>query len=173
MGKIDVLINENQIEKRINELAYDIMEDYAGKEIVFLGILRGSTVFMTDLAKKIKNDVKFEFMQLQSYDGENSTGKIEIKQEITGKIEGEDVIIIEDIVDTGNTIDFLLKYLKKINPKSVKVCTLLSKPSRREIEVPIDYVGFTIENEFVIGYGMDYNQKYRNLPYIGKWSENV
>ncbi len=173
MGKIDVLISEKQIESRIAKLADEIMQDYKGKEIVFLGILKGSIVFMTDLAKKIKNDIEFEFMQLQSYEGENSTGKIEVKQDITGRIEGKDVIIIEDIVDTGRTLEFLLQYLEKFKPNSIKTCTLLSKPSRREIEVPIDYTGFTIENEFVIGYGMDYNQKYRNLPYIGRWRENV
>ena len=173
MGKIDVLISEKQIESRIAKLADEIMQDYKDKEIVFLGILKGSIVFMTDLAKKIKNDIEFEFMQLQSYEGENSTGKIEVKQDITGRIEGKDVIIIEDIVDTGRTLEFLLQYLEKFKPNSIKTCTLLSKPSRREIEVPIDYTGFTIENEFVIGYGMDYNQKYRNLPYIGRWRENV
>lgn len=173
MGKIDVLIDEEKIEKRITELANEIMKDYEGENIVLLGILRGSVIFMSELAKKIKNDMELEFIQIQSYEGEESTGKIKLTQDLTGEIEGKNVIIVEDIIDTGRSLSFLLEYLKKFNPKSLKICTLLSKPSRRLIEIPVDYTGFTIGNEFVVGYGLDYNQKYRNLPYIGIWRENV
>lgn len=173
MEKIDVLINEKDLQKRIESLAEQIMKDYKDEEIVFIGVLKGSVVFMVDLAKKIKNDVLFEFIQIESYSGEQSTGKIKLKQDLTGKIEGKNVIIVEDIIDTGLTMRYLLDYMKKFNPKSLKVCTLLDKPSRRTVEVPIDYIGFQIENEFVLGYGLDYDQKYRNLPYIGKWRKDV
>lgn len=173
MKKIDVLINEKDLQKRIEELAEQIMKDYKNEEIVFVGVLKGSVVFMVDLAKKIKNDMIFEFIQIESYSGEQSTGKIKLKQDLTGKIEGKNVIIVEDIIDTGLSMSYLLDYMKKFNPKSIKVCTLLDKPSRRTIEVPIDYIGFQIENEFVLGYGLDYDQKYRNLPYIGKWRKDV
>ena len=123
---------------------------------------------MIELAKKIKNSVEFEFIQVESYQGTESTGKIKLKQDLIDKIEGRNIIIIEDIVDTGRTLEYLREYIKKHNPKSVKVCTLLSKPSRRIVELNIDYIGFSIPDEFVIGFGMDYDQKYRNLPYIAK-----
>lgn len=173
MEKVDVLIDEEKLQARIEELAQQIMEDYKGEEIVFVGVLKGSVVFMVDLAKKIKNDVLFEFIQIESYSGEESTGKIKLKQDLTGKIEGKNVIIVEDIIDTGLSMSYLLDYMRKLNPKTLKVCTLLDKPSRRTVEVPIDYIGFQIENEFVLGYGLDYDQKYRNLPYIGKWRKDV
>ena len=122
---------------------------------------------MVELAKKIKNNVEFEFIEISSYEGTESTNKIKINKDITGKIEGKDVIIIEDIIDTGRTLSYLVEYLKKQKIKSLKIATLLSKPSRRVIELDVDYIGFKIDDVFVIGYGLDYNQKYRNLPYIG------
>ena len=168
MDDIKVLINEAKIDARLDEIAKEIMKDYKDEDIVFVGVLRGAAMFMIELAKRIKNSVEFEFIHLESYEGENSTGNVKLKQELTGKIEGKNIIIIEDIIDTGRTLEYLREHIKKFNPKSVKICTLLSKPSRRVFELNVDYIGFSIPDEFVIGYGMDYNQKYRNLPFIGK-----
>ena len=168
MENFDILINESNLDKRIEELATEIMRDYKDEDLVFVGVLKGAAVFMIELAKKIKNSVEFEFIQVESYQGTESTGKIKLKQDLIDKIEGRNIIIIEDIVDTGRTLEYLREYIKKHNPKSVKVCTLLSKPSRRIVELNIDYIGFSIPDEFVIGFGMDYDQKYRNLPYIAK-----
>lgn len=168
MDDIKVLINEAKIDARLDEIAKEIMKDYKDEDIVFVGVLRGAAMFMIELAKRIKNSVEFEFIQLESYEGENSTGNVKLKQELTGKIEEKNIIIIEDIIDTGRTLEYLREHIKKFNPKSVKICTLLSKPSRRVFELNVDYIGFSIPDEFVIGYGMDYNQKYRNLPFIGK-----
>ena len=167
MENIDVLISETKIEKRIDELAKQIMKDYGDEDLLFIGVLKGAAIFMVELAKRIKNNVEFEFIQAKSYEGTESTGKVEITQDLTGKIDGKNVIIIEDIIDTGRTLEYLMRYLTFHNPKSIKLCTLLSKPSRRVVELQVDYIGFSIPDEFVIGYGLDYNQKYRNLPYIG------
>lgn len=167
MENIDILISEAKIEKRLDELAKQIMKDYGDEDLLFITVLKGAAVFMVELAKKIKNNVEFEFIQAKSYEGTESTGKVEITQDLTGKIDGKNVIIIEDIIDTGRTLEYLMRYLTFHNPKSIKLCTLLSKPSRRVVELKVDYVGFSIPDEFVIGYGLDYNQKYRNLPYIG------
>ncbi len=168
MENFDILINESNLDKRIEELAKEIMRDYKNEDLVFVGVLKGAAGFLIELAKKIKNTVEFEFIQVESYQGTESTGKIKLKQDLIDKIEGRNIIIIEDIVDTGRTLEYLREYIKKHNPKSVKVCTLLSKPSRRIVELNIDYIGFSIPDEFVIGFGMDYDQKYRNLPYIAK-----
>lgn len=168
MEKISILINESKVEKRLDELAKEIMKDYKEEDLVFVGILRGAATFMVELAKRIKNNVEYEFIQLESYEGRESTGKVKLIQDLTGKIEGKNIIIIEDIVDTGRTLEYMKNYIKNLNPKSAKICTLLSKPSRRVVELEVDYVGFSIPDEFVVGFGMDYNQKYRNLPYIAK-----
>ena len=167
MENIKVLINEARLEKRISELAKEIEKDYQGKDIVFLGVLKGCTMFLVELAKKIKNDVSFEFIEVSSYKGTESTGNIKINKDITETIQGKDVIIIEDIIDTGRTLSILIDLVKSKNPNSLKIATMLSKPSRRIIELNVDYIGFRIEDKFVVGYGLDYNQKYRNLPYIG------
>ena len=167
MYNIEVLINEKRLEKRIKEIAEKIEKDYEGKEIVFVGILKGSVMFMTELAKNIKNDVQFDFMDVSSYDGTESTGTIKVNKDLRDSIEGKDVIIVEDIIDTGRTLTYLLNYLKKKNPKSIRIATMLSKPSRRVLELNVDYIGFSIEDKFVVGYGLDYNEKYRNLPFIG------
>ena len=168
---MEVLISESKIEKRINELAKEINKEYEGKELILLGILKGSIVFMVELAKKLKMKVKFEFMEVSSYEGTESTGNLKIKKALKEDIEGKDVLIIEDIIDTGRTLTYLIeelkKYLEAKNPNSVKIATLLSKPSRRVVEIEADYMGFEVEDKFVVGYGLDYNQKYRNLPYIG------
>ena len=167
MENIDILISEAKIEKRLDELAKQIMKDYGEEDLLFIGVLKGAAIFMVELAKRIKNNVEFEFIQARSYEGTESTGKVEITQDLTGKIDGKNVIIIEDIIDTGRTLEYLMRYLTFHNPKTIKLCTLLSKPSRRVVELQVDYIGFSIPDEFVIGYGLDYNQKYRNLPYIG------
>lgn len=167
MENIKILINESRLENRLEELARQIEKDYKGKDLLFLGVLKGSAVFMVELAKKIKNNVEFEFIEISSYKGTESTNEIKINKDLTNSIKGKDVIIIEDIIDTGRTLDFLVKYLKSREVNSLKIATLLSKPSRRIIELNVDYIGFRIDDLFVIGYGLDYDQKYRNLPYIG------
>lgn len=164
---MNVLINEARIAKRLDEMAKKIDEDYKGKEIVLIGILKGSVVFMVELAKRLKSKVQFEFMEVSSYSGIETTGKVKISKDIKESIEGKDVLIVEDIIDTGITLTFLVDYLKLKNPNSLKIATLLSKPSRRIKELEVEYLGFQIEDKFVVGYGLDYNQNYRNLPYIG------
>ncbi len=164
---MDVLINEVKIQSRIKEIARQIEKEYEGKQLVFLGILKGSLPFLWELAKNIKNDVRFEFIEVSSYEGTESTGKIKINKDLTESITGKDVIIVEDIVDTGRTLTFLKEYLLEKKPNSLKIATLLSKPSRRIMEIDVDYIGFKIEDKFVVGFGLDYDQKYRNLPYVG------
>lgn len=167
MEKINILINKSKLEKRIEELGKQIEKDYEGKEIVFIGILKGSVMFMSELAKNVKSSVVLDFMDVSSYEGTESTGKIKINKDIRDSIEGKDVVIVEDIIDTGRTLTYVREYLKQKNPNSIKIATMLSKPSRRVMELNVDYIGFAIEDKFVVGYGLDYNEKYRNLPYIG------
>ena len=167
MKEIKVLINEEQINRRLDELAAQIMKEYKGEELMFLCILKGSVFFTVELAKRIKNNIQFEFIEVSSYENNESTGKIKINKDITGSIEGKNVIIIEDIVDTGRTLSFLKEYLLQKNPQSLKICALLDKPSRRIAKIEADYIGFTIENKFVVGYGLDDEQNLRNLDYIG------
>ncbi len=164
---MDVLINESRIEKRLDEMAKEIDKAYEGKEIILIGILKGSVVFMVELAKRMKTKVQFEFIEVSSYEGTESTGRVKIVKDIKNSIEGKNVLIVEDIIDTGITLTFLKEYLLLKKPSSLKIATLLSKPSRRIKELDVDYIGFKIEDKFVIGYGLDYNQNYRNLPYIG------
>lgn len=167
MEEVNVLINKAKLEKRIEELAKQIEKDYQGKEIVFIGLLKGSVMFMTELAKNIKSNVILDFMDVSSYQGTESTGKIKINKDIRDSIEGKDVLIVEDIIDTGRTLTYVLEYLKQKNPNSIRIATMLSKPSRRIMELNVDYIGFAIEDKFVVGYGLDCNEKYRNLPYVG------
>lgn len=164
---MEVLINEAKLQKRIEELARKIEKDYEGKEIVLLGILKGSVPFLWELAKRIKNDMQLEFIEVSSYEGTESTGKIKLNKDIGSSIEGKEVIIVEDIIDTGRTLTYLKQHILEKNPNSLKIATLLSKPSRRIMELDVDYIGFQIEDKFVVGFGLDYDQKYRNLPYIG------
>ena len=164
---MNVLINESRIEKRLDEMAKEIDKDYEGREIILIGILKGSVVFMVELAKRLKTKVQFEFIEVSSYEGTESTGKVKIVKDIKNSIEGKDVLIIEDIIDTGTTLAFLKEYLKLKRPNSLKIASLLSKPSRRTKELDVEYIGFRIDDKFVVGYGLDYNQNYRNLPYIG------
>lgn len=167
MREIKMLIKEEQINERLDELANQIMEDYKGKDIIFLCILKGSIVFTVELAKRLKNNVQFEFIEVSSYENNKSTGKIKLNKDISQSIEGKDVIIIEDIIDSGRTIFFLKEYLKQKNPSTLKVCALLDKPSSRIFKIEADYIGFEVEDKFIVGYGLDDNQNYRNLNYVG------
>lgn len=168
MEDIKVLIDEQTIQSKILKMAEQISKDYAGKEITLICILRGSTFFTVDLAKRIRNNMKLEFIEVSSYEtGTESSEKIKLNKDINSSIEGKDILVVEDIIDTGRTLSYLMTYLKDKNPNSIKLCTLLNKPSRRIIDVEVDYVGFEIEDKFVVGYGLDINQYYRNLPYIG------
>lgn len=169
LDKIKVLIDEEKLSKRIEELAIQISKDYNSEEIILVCILKGAVYFAVDLSKKITNsEVILEFMKASSYgSGTESSGKVELKIDLSSNIEGKNVIIIEDILDTGYTLDYLYDYLKSKNPKTLKICVLLDKKERREKDINVDYTGFEIENKFIVGYGLDYEDKYRNLPYIG------
>ncbi len=168
-----VLISKEQIEKRIKELAKQISQDYEGKDLICVIILRGAFMFVTDLAKEISIPAKFDFMATSSYgDSTTSSGVVRIYKDLDMNIEGKDVLIIEDIVDTGRTIGYLVKNLKTRNPKSLEVCTLLNKPANRVINVKIKYVGFVIPPEFVIGYGLDFAEDYRHLTEVREFKED-
>ena len=166
--KIKVLIPEEELTARIAELGEQISKDYEGEEVFLVCILKGSAFFATELAKRITVPVIIDFMATSSYgSGTVSTGEVKIKKDLDLGIEGKNVIIVEDIIDSGNTLHYLSKIFAERNAKSVKMVTMLDKPDRREVDVPVDYTGFAIPDEFVVGYGLDYDQKYRNLPYIG------
>ena len=170
MEKIKVLINEKELDKRIEEIAIQISNDFKNEEIILVCILKGSVYFAADLSKKIKdNIVVLDFMKVSSYGigKRESTGKIDFKLDLSCNIENKNVIIVEDIVDSGKTLKYLQDYLKTKKPKSLKLCTLLDKPERRTENIHVDYIGFEIEDKFVVGYGLDYDEKYRNLPYVG------
>ena len=169
---LKVLISEEELHKRIKELAKQIYDDYKGEELTFICILKGSIFFTVDLSKEMPCDINFEFIRVSSYHGQNSTGVIEMKVELQGDIKGKDVIIIEDIIDTGRTLSYLMEYLRSKGPKSLKICSLLDKKERRVCKMDADYVGFDIPDKFVLGYGLDVDEKYRNLPYIG-YFDNV
>lgn len=165
---IKVMISEQEVDAKIREIGKKISEDYVGKQVHLVGILKGSVFFVSELAKRITVPVTLDFMSVSSYgDGTSSSGVVRISKDLDESLEGKDVIVIEDIIDSGRTLAYLLDVLSKRNPNSMKLCTLLDKPDRREKEVEVDYVGFEIPDEFVVGYGLDYAQKYRNLPYIG------
>lgn len=165
---IEVMISEKEINTRICELAEQINKDYAGKELHLIVILKGSVFFACELAKRITVPVTMDFMAVSSYgDGMVSAGKITVKKELDEDIRGKDVLIVEDIIDSGNTLFHLKNLLLARNPESLKIITLLDKPERRTADVQSDYCGFNIPDKFVVGYGLDHAQKYRNLPYIG------
>jgi hypoxanthine phosphoribosyltransferase len=167
-GRIEVLISEEKVQERIRELGEQISKDYAGKSIQMICILKGASVFMVDLAKRITVPVYMDFMSVSSYgSGTESSGIVKINKDLDDPIVGKDVLIIEDIIDTGRTLNYLKKFLKNRGASSIKIATLLDKPARRVISLTPEYVGFTVPDEFVIGCGMDYDQRYRNLPYIG------
>ncbi len=166
--KITVLIDEETVDARIREIAAQISKDYAKKEVRLVCILKGSIFYTTELAKRLTIPTTMDFMSVSSYgSGTVSSGQINIKKDLDESIEGLDVIVVEDIIDSGNTLSQLIPELKKRNPRSIEVTTLLDKPSRREAEVDVKYTGFEIEDKFVVGYGLDYDQSYRDLPFIG------
>ncbi len=168
MEEVKVLIDEQKLQARVDEIAKQIGEEYKNKEIILICILKGSIFFTVDLARKINEDVRIEFIRVSSYgEGTESTGEIKMKLDLKDSIQGKDVIVIEDIIDTGRTLSYLMEYLKMKKPNSIKLCALLDKPERRVKKVKVDYTGFQIPDEFVVGYGLDCNEKYRNLPYIG------
>lgn len=168
MEKISELISQKAVETRIAEIAEQINKEYEGRNVHLICILKGSLFFTCELAKRLTVPVTIDFIQVSSYgSGTVSSGNIKIKKELDEGIEGRDVIVIEDIIDSGNTLSRLVPYLQKMEPASLKICTLLDKPDRREADVNVDYNGFDIPDKFVVGYGLDYDQKYRNLPYIG------
>ncbi len=167
---VEVLIPEEEIKRKVKELGEKITEDYRdSEEVILVGLLRGSTIFLADLSREIKLDAKIDFMVVSSYgSGMESSREVKINKDLEEDIRGKDVIIVEDIIDTGYTLEKVKDYLLLKNPSSFKICTLLDKPERREVSVDVDYVGFKIPDVFVVGYGIDYAQKHRNLPYIGK-----
>lgn len=167
MEEFKTLISQEELQQRLYELANQLDKDYKGKEITAICVMRGSIFFAVDLTLKMKSRIKFEFITIASYEGTESTGNIQFIQDLRESIEGKDVLILEDIIDTGRSMNFLLNYLKTKNPKSLKVCALANKVAKREVEVPIDYIGFEVPNKFLVGYGFDIDNAYRNLPYIG------
>ena len=164
-----VLIDHADIKKRVQELGEEINRAYAGQDLVLVSVLKGSVVFMADLMREVKIPCAIDFMVVSSYGGANtsSTGLVKIIKDLDADLTGRDVLIVEDILDTGITLSKLVPVLKMRNPGSVKICTILSKPSRRMADIEPDYCGFEVPDEFVVGYGLDYDEKYRNLPYVG------
>jgi len=167
LAKLRTLISEEELKNRIKELGKKISKDYQGRTVCVVCVLKGGVMFMTDLAKEIEVPITMDFMAVSSYgDNTTSTGIVKIVKDLDQSIEGKDVILVEDIIDSGRTLSYLVKILMERKPNSLKICTLLDKPERRVVNVEVDYVGFCIPDEFAVGYGLDYQQLYRNLPYI-------
>ena len=165
---IRVLLSEEEVDRRIQEIGEQISRDYAGKKVHLVCVLKGGSFFMCELAKRISVPVTLDFMSVSSYGMDTkSSGVVKIVKDLDDSIKGKNVIVVEDVVDSGRTLSYLLDMLKDRGPKSLRLCTLLDKPERRVVQVHVDYTGFEIPDEFVVGYGLDYAQKYRNLPYIG------
>lgn len=163
----EVLISQKEIENRVAELGEQISRDYEGKELLLIGILKGSVIFMADLMKAIRLDLEMDFMSVSSYGGAtSSSGVVRILKDLDEDIRGKNVLIVEDIIDTGLTLAYIKEYLEKRGPESLRIVTLLDKPARRKVNLAVDYVGFEVEDKFIVGYGLDINQKYRNLPYV-------
>ena len=165
---IRVLLSEEEVDKRIQEIGAQISKDYAGKQVHLVCVLKGGCPFMCELAKRITVPVSYDFMAVSSYGSDTkSSGVVKIVKDLDESLKDKDVIVVEDIIDSGRTLSYLMEMLRDRGPKSLRLCTLLDKPERRVIEVNVDYTGFAIPDEFVVGYGLDYDQRYRNLPYIG------
>ena len=163
-----VLYTKEEIDARVKELGEQISRDYAGKDPVFVGILKGSFIFMADLVRAVSIPCSMDFMSVSSYgSGTQTTGAVKIIKDLSRDIEGKDVIMVEDILDSGFTLDKICNVLRGRNAESVRICTLLEKPARRKVHIDVDYCGFSIEDQFIVGYGLDYDQQYRNLPFIG------
>ena len=171
MNNIDVLISEADVRARIKEMADIISEKYKDKNVVLIGILNGSVFFLTELAQKLSIPIEIDFMAASSYVGTDSTGKVLVTKDLERSVKGKSVIIVEDIVDTGQTLHLLCELIRTKKPESLEIVTLLDKPERRKVDFEADLIGFRIPDKFVVGWGMDYDQKYRNLPYIGILNE--
>ncbi len=165
----EVLLSEEQIRSRVKELGEQLTKDYEGKNPLFVGVLKGVVIFFSDIVRQIQVPCEFDFMWISSYQNTTSTGNMVVKRDISADVKGRHVVILEDIFDTGNSLDFTYRHLLSKEPASIKICTFLDKPARRNPRVHLrpDYTGFVIPNEFVVGYGMDFNERYRNLPYVG------
>ena len=165
--QLKILISRDEIAKAVDRLAYEINRDYQDRQPLFISVLKGSFVFMADLIRRLDLPLELDFIRLSTYGAaRESSGKVRVIQGVRSPIKGRDILVIEDIVDTGITVSFVLDYLKKKQPASLKLCTLTDKPSRRRVQVPIDYRGFTVPNKFIVGYGLDIGQRFRNLPDI-------
>ena len=166
--KVNVLLSEEEVDARIQAMGEQISRDYQGKQVHLVCVLKGGSFFMCELAKRITVPVSLDFMSVSSYGGQTkSSGIVKIVKDLDESLQDKDVIVVEDIVDSGRTLSYLMEMLRDRGPKSLRLCTLLDKPDRRVVDVKVDYTGFQIPDEFVVGYGLDYDQKYRNLPYIG------
>jgi hypoxanthine phosphoribosyltransferase len=165
----EILLTEDDIQAKVAELGARISDDYAGKRLTLVSVLKGSLPFMADLMRAISIPVRIDLMEVSSYGGTTteSSGLVRILKDLSASIAGEDVLIVEDIIDTGLTLNYLVRYLRGKNPASLRICTLLDKPARRLVEIPVDYIGFEIPDQFVVGYGLDYGEVYRNLRYVG------
>ena len=164
----EILLTEDQIQARVAALGAQLTADYAGLEPVLISVLKGSIVFLADLVRGVELPLSIDIMEVSSYGAATETsGQVRILKDLSNPIEGRHVIVVEDIIDTGLTLNYLLRYLREKGPTSLRICCLLDKPARRLTEIPIDYVGFTIPDRFVVGYGLDYGERYRNLPYVG------
>ncbi|NLJ87636.1 MAG: hypoxanthine phosphoribosyltransferase [Epulopiscium sp.] len=170
----EILFNEEEIAKKVKELAKKITEDYRGKDLTVIGILKGSNIFMGDLIRKIDIPLQIDFMVVSSYgQSTESSGIVRVIKDLDYSIEGKNILIVEDIIDTGLTLAYLKEILLKRKPQSVKICSLLDKPARRRVDLEVDYIGFETPDEFIVGYGIDYSEKYRNLPYIAVLKDEV
>lgn len=168
-NEISIMITEEALMKRIEEMGSEITRDFTGKSVKLICVLKGGVFFACELAKRIRLDVSLDFMSVSSYgSGTQTSGIVKIIKDLDEPIEGEHIIVVEDIIDSGVTLNYLLNMLRNRKPASLTLCTMLDKPERRRVEVNVDYTGFEIPDEFVVGFGLDYNQRYRNLPYIGK-----
>ena len=170
----ETLIQEDRLKRRIGELGEEISSDYAGHDLLLVGVLKGAVFFMSDLMRHLTIPCEIDFMAISSYAGATeSSGVVRILKDLDMNIEGRDVLVVEDIIDSGLTLSYLMRNLEAREPASLEVCALLTKPDRREIDVPVRYVGFEIPNRFVVGYGLDYAEKYRNLPYVAALDERL
>jgi hypoxanthine phosphoribosyltransferase len=165
----EILLTESEIAAKVNELGARISADYSGRPLTLVSVLKGSLPFMADLMRAIEIPIRIDLMEVSSYGGTTteSSGLVRILKDLSASIAGEDVLIVEDIIDTGLTLNYLIRYLRGKGPASLRICTLLDKPARRLVEIPVDYTGFTIPDQFVVGYGLDYGEHYRNLRYVG------
>ncbi len=170
----EVLFSKEDIEKKVDYLGELITDDYLGEELLVVGVLKGANIFLSDLIRKIKLPVEIDFMAVSSYGlSTESSGVVRVIKDLDYSIEGRNVLIIEDIIDTGLTLNYLYKNLQSRKPKSIKICTLLNKPERRKVDIQVDYIGYKIPDKFIVGYGIDYGEKFRNLPYIATLKEEA